>query len=122
MGGGELRNPLNLDRRPVPPAPPFGIFPYDLRPAATLLGARIRCMDASCDVRELTLGHGAGAPRVLRYDYGACRAGCCKALVQVRLRVPCEALPHSCPSCDCGAGHDAILSADAVRELKALLP
>jgi hypothetical protein len=101
--------------------PPAAIRAFDLTAPAKMLGARIRCRDASCDVRELALGAGEDGPRVIRYGYGACEAGCCEAHVTVDLRVPCESFPH-CQSCECGSDHRITLSKSAMGELKALLP
>ena len=101
--------------------PPGAIQAFDLAPPAKLLGALIRCRDASYDIRELALGTGEDAPAITRTDYGACKAGCCEAHVSVELHVPCDSLPH-CHSCECGSDHRFTLGEDVLRELKGFLP
>jgi hypothetical protein len=117
---GELSDYLAGGEWP-PNLPPAAIQPYDLAAPAKLLGVRIRCRDASCDVRELALAAGEDVARIVRYDYGACKAGCCEPYTTVDLCVPYENLPH-CQSCECGSDHRITLSKSAMGELKALLP
>ena len=141
MGGGELHLPSGFlgwhpFRDPAGTLPPLtlplskpgsirvpagSIQAFDLAPPARLLGARIRCRDASCDIREMPLGAGEDAPKLVRYDRGACKAGCCEAYVTVDLHVPCDSLPH-CHYCECGSDNRFTLGEDVLRELKGFLP
>ena len=102
-----------------------GLRAYDLQPPARLLvpGPHKR---RNYRERLVKLGSGEDAATLVIATWDACLPGCTDhdlhydAGRSVRLKVPCDALPH-CQYCECGDGHTLLLTDEQFAELQAAL-
>jgi hypothetical protein len=111
------------------PRPAATLAPFDLIVPAQLLVPGAPHDGRRVSEREVRFGAGEDAAVLTVTTWGRCRPGCRgggarsthEAGSDVRLKVPCENMPH-CHSCECGDSHDFVLLPEHVAKLKGILP
>ncbi len=99
------------------PSVPHALRAYDLQPPLKLL---VPCMDK--DRHRARTSVSIGEALLTRDEWGACSCdGEHAAGVRWVLRVPCGALPHGCPDCECGDTHVLSLSDADIANLRKML-